>query len=151
MDPPFKEIRTASDLESLKRGPGVVRMVMNGCHWCNESQPEFNKACRSAPLKPGAFMAQLEHELLEPFQRMFKMGDFPGYPHTVVMVNGKILSPVQGRDAPSILSAAAKHGVVSPAGSPSTPAPKTRSKRRGKKRSKTAAPKKRKSRRNAAK
>jgi len=84
----------------------IVRFVMNGCGWCEQTQPMWNDATRHK-LSPNDAFAEVESNFLEQFkQSMSPRKDFNvrGFP-TIMIIRGKNVYEHQGRDTNSIIKA----------------------------------------------
>jgi len=109
---PYTEIDDPKSLQGMRRGVWVVRFVMKGCPYCQESQGDWESACSRVKLNPGAHMAQVDSDLADRFTETFESDEIPGFPHTVVVREGKVLpAPIEGRDVDSILAAAMQHNL----------------------------------------
>ena len=84
----------------------IVRFVMNGCGWCEQSQPMWNDASRRAVLSSDDAIAEIESSFVNQFkQSMTNRENFNirGFP-TILIIRGKKVSEHKGRDTESILS-----------------------------------------------
>jgi len=85
----------------------AVRFVMNGCHWCEQTQPMWDDATKRASLSSNDAMAEIESSFLDHFkQSMSDRQDFSiqGFP-TIIMIHGKKVMEHKGRDTNSIITA----------------------------------------------
>ena len=89
---------------SRNRGSAVVRFVLPGCQFCQESQPTWNRAM--SVVGPGRNMLQFEHHMADVFRNLFNR-DVQAFPTTLVIRNGSIASELNNPDHQSLVNAAA--------------------------------------------
>ena len=72
----------------------LARFVMNGCHWCEESQPEWNSF--TSRYSGNVALAEIESSFLEHFQQSMANRDpipVNGFP-TIVLIRSSRVIPV---------------------------------------------------------
>jgi len=72
----------------------LARFVMNGCHWCEESQPEWNSF--TSRYSGNVALAEIESSFLEHFQQSMANRDpitVNGFP-TIVLIRSTRVIPV---------------------------------------------------------
>jgi len=113
----FVEVTSPAMLSPLEGRSGLVRTVMDGCHFCEESQDDWEKACDNMSLNPNCFLAQIEHSLMDSFMKS-RMGQttpaIRGYPTIIIIKHGKFQKMLNGRDSPSIVREAEKSSIAAP-------------------------------------
>ncbi len=104
-------IHTENDLSQLRHLQSkkniIVRFVMNGCGWCEQSQPMWDDATKRAVLSSDDAIAEIESSFVNHFKQTMTNRDkinIRGYP-TILIIRGKRISEHKGRDSESILSA----------------------------------------------
>ena len=116
----FVEVTSPAMLSPLEGRSGLVRTVMDGCHFCEESQDDWEKACDNMSLNPNCFLAQIEHSLMDSFMKS-RMGQttpaIRGYPTIIIIKHGKFQKMLNGRDSPSIVREAEKSSIAAPSAS----------------------------------
>jgi hypothetical protein len=117
----FVEVTSPAMLTHLQGRSGLVRTVMDGCHFCEESQDDWEKACDNMSLNPNCFLAQIEHSLMDSFMKS-RMGQttpaIRGYPTIIIIKHGKFQKLLNDRDSPSIVREAEKSSIAKPSLSP---------------------------------
>jgi hypothetical protein len=93
-------IKHPDDLSKLshvaKKKNILARFVMNGCHWCKDTQHEWDAMTKKAVLKPDDAIAEIESSFIDQFKYMIEpkrkiLLPISGFP-TVIMIksNGVI-------------------------------------------------------------
>jgi hypothetical protein len=83
----------------------LARFVMEGCHWCEESQPEWDSLCMQAKkhLDSDTALAEIESSFVHDFNRNQQLNlPIRGYP-TIIFIKSKKIIPQQARDAKSLI------------------------------------------------
>jgi len=117
-------IRRRSDLGKLKKIKDidyiVARFMMNGCYWCEKSQPDWNKmtTTMSPQLDNHQAIVEVESRFVDMFRKIMERQrkTFPpvdAYPSVYVMSSG-VASPHQGRDYRSLVQLVQDHEHQSP-------------------------------------
>jgi len=87
-------IKHPDDLSKLKHVAKkkniLTRFVMNGCHWCEDTQPEWDSMTKKAVLSPDQAIAQIESSFINEFKYMIEpkrkiLLPISGFP-TVLMI-----------------------------------------------------------------
>ena len=110
----FSLPKTSNDFNKLGH-TGLIRFVMDGCHFCTESQPAFNEACNKMSTNPGCFLAQLEQSNMSAFQNShFGLSTPPidGFPTVIMVVKNKFHKKLDARDSESIVKDAVKNKIA---------------------------------------
>ena len=85
----------------------LTRFMMNGCHWCEETQGDWDKAVSQATptLSPDDAIAEIESSFIQQFKGAihnranFEISGFP----SIVMIRKNSAVPHEARDTASIL------------------------------------------------
>ncbi len=107
--------KTSKDFDKLGH-TGLIRFVMDGCHFCTESQPAFDQACDNMSTNPGCFLAQLEQSNMNAFQNSrFGLSAPPieGFPTVIMIVKNKFHKKLDARDSDSIVKETVKNKIAS--------------------------------------
>ena len=69
-------IKDPDDIHKLKHVAKkkniLTRFVMNGCHWCEDTQPEWDSMTKKAVLSPDQAIAQIESSFIDDFKYMIE-------------------------------------------------------------------------------
>lgn len=104
-------IRDVTDLPKLNQLQSkqniMVRFVMNGCTWCEQSQPMWDDATENAILSSNDAVAEIESEFVDHFKQSMsnrKKINVDGFPK-IIIIRGKNVMEHKGRDTTSIVKA----------------------------------------------
>jgi hypothetical protein len=95
-----------SKIGHLKNKKNILaRFVMEGCHWCEESQPEWDSLCMQAKkhLDSDTALAEIESSFVNDFKMTHNLNlPIHGFP-TILFIKSKKVIPQQARDAKSLI------------------------------------------------
>lgn len=80
---------------------------MNGCTWCEQTQPMWDDATEHAILSPNDAIAEIESTFVDHFKQSMsnrKKFNVNGFP-TIIVIRGKNVMEHKGRDTASIVKA----------------------------------------------
>lgn len=107
-------IKSLADIKRLKTKKKILaRFKMNGCHYCEETQSDWDKICRQVKNKmtPDSVIAEIESEFTDSFLNQLDLVDntgmtpqVQGYPTYMIIVNG-VATPQQGRSEIDLMRA----------------------------------------------
>lgn len=104
-------IYSVDDLDKLRHLKNkkniLARFMMNGCHWCEQTQGDWNNAVSQATptLSPDDAIAEIESSFVDHFKgainnrAKFEINGFP----SIIMIRKNSAQPHEARDTASIL------------------------------------------------
>lgn len=102
-------VRSHQDLGKLRHLENkkniLARFILNGCTWCEKSQPEWDSLCSQAKnrLSPDTAIAEIESNFLENFNTTTNTPvQVRGFP-TILYIRGNQVIPQEARDARSLI------------------------------------------------
>ena len=124
-------IRRESDLgklDALKNMDQIfARFMMNGCTWCEKTQPDWNRmtTTMSPQLKERDAIVEVESQFVDTFRKIMEKyrKPFPpvrAYPSMYIMSRG-VASPHEGRDTNSLVKVLQQMQMVRDGPTPMSP------------------------------
>jgi hypothetical protein len=115
------EINSATDLKRIARKNKILaRFKMGGCHYCEETQQDWNQMCNKVKhkLSPDSVITEIDSNFtndflntIKPVDQTGQIADVQGYPTYMVIVNGRAI-PHHGRSKNELLKTLMNHHML---------------------------------------
>jgi len=115
----FKRVVKLQSNEDAKRVNNAekvfLRFKMEGCPWCVDSEPAWEKMCTKVDdhLSPDSLIAEMKDNVMPQMQNVMNLDYFPEtFPSHVIFINGKRQTEESDRSLEGLVQSLQKYGML---------------------------------------